>query len=138
MKIKFNPVHIAAFLIIAIALALTAIAVYAQPGTDVDPFISLSYLQAATSLNPVSLEGGEDLEVTGGFGLVLLEGSAKLFPPEDSDAWIVDSTDGQIYVDSVEMTAGHIYIPICSDSSESFALQAMQDSVIGIPGGAGK
>jgi len=138
MKSIINPVHISAFLIIAVALAVAAIAVYAQPGTDVDPFISLSYLQAATSLNPVSLEGGEDLEVTGGFGLVLLEGSAKLFPPEDTDAWIVDSTDGQIYVDAVDMTAGHVYIPVCSDNSEIFALQAMQDSVIGIPGGAGK
>ena len=137
MKIKFNPGHIAAFLILAVALA-AAITVYAQPGTDVDPFISLRCLQAATSLNPVSLEGGEDLEVTGGFGLVLLEGSAKLFPPEDSDSWIVDSTDGQIYVDAVDIIAGHVYIPVCSDNSESFALQAMQDSVIGIPGGAGK
>ena len=137
MKVNFNNRRRVLIVITAIAIIITAIAVNAQPGTDADPFISLSYLNAATSLAPVSLEGGEELQISGGFGLVLLEGFTKIFPPDNGDSWIVDVTDGEIYVGNIDMSIGHMYVVVSENSDAVFTLQARQESVIGIPGGAG-
>jgi len=138
MKSKFNPRPLYIILFISALLAITAFSVYAQPGTDADPFISLSYLNAATSLTPVSLEGGEELMITGGFGIVLLEGYAKLFPPDDSDSWIIDTTSGDIHTGDVDMSEGHMYVVVSENEGADFVLQARQESIVAIPGGSGR
>ena len=39
---------------------------HAQPGTQADPAVSLSYLRTAMSMQPMSIEGGEDIQVAAG------------------------------------------------------------------------
>jgi hypothetical protein len=109
----------------------------AQPGSESDPAVSLSYFKAATSLAPAIVEGGEELPVKPGKNVVLLEGKAKLTPP-DNKSWIVDVRTGNVSHESVEMTVGDLYILIAGKSASKFMLQAWTNSTIALPGGSGE
>ena len=113
--------------------------VYAQPGTETDPVVSLSYLESALSVSPIILEGGEEFSVPSGRGIALIEGSSIIRPPSDVRWWIIDVSTGEISQEPVDMLPGHMYIPVSESSEDAqFVLQAWQTSTLAIPGGAGR
>lgn len=113
--------------------------VFAQPGSETDPVISLSYLETALSCQPVSLEGGEELRIEPGLGIILIEGSCGLISPEGGRSRITDVSEGTVFTEDIELIPGHMYIPIMLDDGEvEFIIQAWQTSTIAIPGGSGR
>ncbi len=112
---------------------------WAQPGTETDPVISLSYLDTAMSMSPVVLEGGEEFRVSSGRTIVLLDGTARLSPPSEGRTWIVDTTSGEVHETGIDLTVGHLYIPVADDSETAvFTVMAWQSSTIAVPGGTGR
>ena len=127
---------------IGIAAFLAGRAVHAQPGSESDPVVSLSYLETATSYQTVALEGGEELTVNSGSGIILVQGSAGLVVPQGLRSNIIDISDGDVYSTDTEMIPGHMYIPILinelDENDSGFVVRAWQTSVIAIPGGSGR
>jgi len=112
--------------------------VSAQPGGESDPVVSLSYLQAELAYVQVLLEGGEEIGMAGGRGIVLVEGSCRLRVPPDSGWLIIDVTSGETYGESLDMMPGHFYLPVAeSGPTERYTLQAWQRSTVVVPGSAG-
>jgi hypothetical protein len=112
---------------------------YAQPGSETDPVVSLSYLETAMSFNVVPLEGGEELRVKTGLGIILVEGSANLVLAPESRSRIVDITAGEVHDSEIEMVPGHMYFPVNLDGLvDAITIQAWQTSYIAIPGGSGR
>ncbi len=137
LRHKLTPWVAAAICAAAVTLFISGLG-RAQPGTETDPVVSLSYLDKALALSPVVLEGGEDLKVACGREIALLDGSCRLSPPEGR-CWILDVSGGEVLSGTVEMTVGHVYIPICDAGADAlFTLQARQSSTVAIPGGTGK
>ncbi len=111
----------------------------AQPGTETDPVVSLSYLESALAFSAVALEGGEDIEIVSGRQVILLEGSCRILPPADGSLWIVDLTEGDVHTGTIEMIAGRLYLPVAEgDAPGEFTVQAWTRSTIAIPGGAAR
>ena len=131
-------------MIIAIIIATSAFAFlnrigHAQPGSETDPAVSLSYLETAIGFSPVQLEGGEELLIDSGRGIVLVSGAAGLVLAGDLRTKIIDISDGLVLTGDIDLVPGHMYIPIALDNSvTAITLQAWQSSIIAIPGGTGR
>ena len=126
-------------LAIAVSLAILSTAkIAAQPGTQSDPVVSLSYLKTAVAMQPVTIEGGEDYQVAPGKSVALLQGRVRLTPPAGSGCWILSVKTGTVCSDAVEMTPGSYYILIAENSDARFTLQAWEASTIALPGGSGE
>lgn len=122
-----------------IAVIVSAVALAAQPGTQTDPVVSLSYLKEASRIAPVSLEGGEEFIVATGKEIVLLEGRCRLQPPVgNSRLWIVNVRTGAVVTEAVEMTLGGCYLLIAENPEAHFSVQAWESAVIALPGGSGE
>jgi len=139
-KYGYLPAVLVPLLIITVIVAVEN--TRAQPGTESDPVVSLSYLDTALAYTPVSLEGGEDFRFTGGRGIVLLTGSCRLSLPADTTGgrfWVVDTTVGEVHESGIDMIAGHMYVPVSNEpTSAIFTIQAWQTSTIAVPGGTGQ
>jgi hypothetical protein len=132
-------IRIPAIIAILTAIVFSGIIAYAQPGSETDPVVSLSYLETATSFQPVALEGGEELSIESGSGVILIQGSAGLVVPIGGQSKIIDISDGSVMTGDIEMLAGHMYIPIMLDSGDlKFIIRPWESSVIAIPGGSGR
>ncbi len=123
--------------LISLACLLLTGRLDAQPGTENDPILSLSYLESALRVDPVILEGGEEFPISSGRGLALLEGRCMIIPPDSGRWWILDITKGEIHRNSMEMSIGHWYVPVSEDGRAGFALQALQASTVAVPAGSG-
>jgi hypothetical protein len=111
---------------------------HAQPGTQTDPVVSLSYLETALRTEAVLLEGGEEFPVAGGRGVALLEGTCRLSGPPGGGWWIVDATDGAVHRAYIDMVPGHLYLPVANAAEDAtFTLEAMQNSTVAVPAGSG-
>lgn len=136
---KIYPAQII-FLIISVSVAgfIFVDNISAQPGTETDPVVSLSYLEQTLRLDAVVLEGGEEFPVLPGRGVILLDGSCVLSGPDTGQVWFVDVTDGDVYDGAVMMVEGHYYYPLTvAGESVTFTIEAMQTSVVAVPGGSG-
>jgi hypothetical protein len=110
----------------------------AQPGTEADPVVSLSYLEAALGTDPVVLEGGEELPIPPGRGVALIEGRCRLSPPAGGSWWVLDVSSGEVLAAQIEMVRGHWYVPIAAEGlTGRFQVQAWQTSTVAVPAGAG-
>lgn len=111
----------------------------AQPGTESDPIVSLSYLKGASGLVSVTLEGGEDMKILSGSSIILLSGNSKIKPP-DSGSYIVNATTGEIIRSETTLKTGNLYFLIGKDKASEFSLLALGQSVAAVPGitGAGQ
>jgi len=125
------------FAIAAVILFMYISSVSAQPGTDADPVISLSYLESALSYSPVVLEGGEDLDIACGSPVILVTGNCFIMPGTD-DCHIIDLTDGDVMDESASMDPGHLYVVISTDDESTFTVRSIQSSTIAITGGSGR
>jgi len=111
----------------------------AQPGTEADPVVSLSYLEKALAYSPVVLEGGEDFPLAAGRGIILVEGTCSLLPPSEGRGRVVDLTDGVVTDGSVTMEPGHMYLPLSDgDRPADFIARAVRTCVLAVPGGVGR
>ncbi len=118
---------------------LTIGGIHAQPGSETDPVVSLSYLDTALAMSPIVLEGGEDIRVAGGRGLSLIEGTCRLSPPDGDRSWILDISAGEVLHGEVDMQEGHYYLPLSENTDTvEFTLLAWQTSTVAIQGGAGR
>jgi hypothetical protein len=123
---------------LAIGAILVAGRLRAQPGTQADPAVSLSYLKTALSMQPVSIEGGEDFRVAPGKGVALLQGKVRLTPPSGTRCWILDVKTGVVVQEAVEMTPGSYFLLVADDPKVRFSLQAWESSTLALPGGSGE
>jgi len=138
-KYRFLPAVLVPLMIFAVILVYTGAS--AQPGTETDPVVSLSYLETALSYTPISLEGGEDFRFNGNGGVMLINGNSRMSLPTDTSGgrfYIVDITEGVVHETDVDMVAGHMYVPVSDEpASAIFTVQAWQRSTIAVPGGTG-
>ena len=133
-SIIYASLFIPIFLIACFTMAKSLLA---QPGTEADPVVSLSYLNSALSMNTIVLEGGEDLKLPSGRGIILLEGQCRINPPAGSDSWIVNVTSGEIFRGQVDLKPGSLYTAVSADGTALFGLLAMGASTIAAPGSIG-
>lgn len=139
MKNIFLRIRIPAIIAITGAIVYSGMIAYAQPGSESDPVVSLSYLETATSYQPVVLEGGEELSINSGAGVILIQGSAGLVVPVGAQSKIIDISDGSALTGDIEMLPGHMYIPVMLDAGDlKFIIRPWQSSIIAIPGGEGR
>jgi hypothetical protein len=118
-------------------LAMAGLAA-AQPGGESDPVVSLSYLEAELAYSQIVLEGGEEFSVTGGRGIVLVDGNCRLNIPAGSAWKVVDITSGEVADASLDMQPGHFYLPVPeAGESGTCTLLAWQRSALAIPGSSG-
>lgn len=127
-------IGIPALLITAVLIISGGDAAVAQPGSVDDPVVTLSYIGSALSMHPAELEGGEDLEIPAGMGVILLDGRARLDAPSDGRSWIVNVTAGTISTESIDLVPGNMYMPVTDQPSQQFTIIAWESSVIAVRG----
>ncbi|MFH1677085.1 MAG: hypothetical protein ABIC40_08670 [bacterium] len=134
-KIRLFVLSVLALAIISGALVTV---LSAQPGSETDPVVSVSYLDSVMGFDPVTVEGGEELIVPAGRGLILLEGACKIDPPSSGNFRIVNVTTGEITRESTEMVVGNLYITVSENRKSSvFKIKAWRNSTVAVPPNSG-
>lgn len=120
------------------ACAIVGSRLYAQAGSESDPVVSLSYLNAATRMSPMIIEGGEEFNVPSGTLVMLLDGKCRLLPPSKGRFWILDVGKEVINRNSVDLLPGSCCYVISEDSNAVFTVRAWEISTVAVPGGSVK
>jgi len=134
---KIRLIVLSLFIVAIVSCALVR-ALFAQPGSETDPVVSVSYLDSVLGFDPVTIEGGEELAVPSGRGLILLDGACKIEPPASGNFKIVNVTTGEITGESTEMAIGNLYIAVAENRKSSvFKIKAWRSSTVAVPPNSG-
>ncbi|HEX9745799.1 MAG TPA: hypothetical protein VGB30_10275 [bacterium] len=129
MRIAQKCLFLTAIIFVAGPIAYMA---YAQPGTETDPVVSVSYLSDSMSLSAIELEGGEDFPLIQGYPVILIGGSCRM--NFSGDGMVVDTTSGEIHTGTFEMAPGHMYYPFQGSDVSAFKLIAYSITRVAVSG----